>query len=96
MISCVVHEIADRLDDAALEAALVGAARRGADAVDVGADRLVGRFGPLQGDLHLLAVALRASVNGSLGDRRLLAVGDEPLQELRECRRDGSGRGSRR
>ena len=34
-----LHVVADRLDDAALEAVLVRAAGRGADAVDVGADR---------------------------------------------------------
>ena len=50
------HEIANRLDDAGLETTLMSAARRRADAVDVGADRLVGRFGPLHGDFDLVAV----------------------------------------
>ena len=56
-----LHVVADRLDDAALEAVLVRAAGGGADAVDVGAEALVGRFGPLQGDFHLLVAVLDAA-----------------------------------
>ena len=61
-----LHEVADGLGDAALEAALVRAAGGRADAVDVGADRLVGGFRPLQGDFHLLAVAAGSVKAGSV------------------------------
>ena len=57
----------------------------GADAVDVGADRLVGRFGPLQGDFHLLAV-VAGEGEGRLGDRRLLAVGRRACRGTPGCR----------
>ena len=46
-----LDEVAHRLDDARLEAGLVRAAGAGGDAVDVGADVLVGGLGPLQRDL---------------------------------------------
>ena len=76
-----LHVVADRLDDGPLEAALVRAAGSGADAVDVGTNHLVGRLGPLQGDFHFVAVAARQT-EGSLGDGRLLALGDQPGQEF--------------
>ncbi len=75
------HVVADGLGDAALEAALVRAAGRGADAVDVGTDRLLGRFGPLQGDFHLVTVSCTNEQEGRLGDGRLLPFGYEPCQK---------------
>ncbi len=71
------------LADAGLEAVFVRAAGRGADAVDVGADRFIGRFGPLEGDFHLFAVV---ALDGErlLGDGGLLAVGDELGEEFRD------------
>ena len=71
-LAVVLHGLAD----GGFQAVLVGAAAGGADAVDVGTDRLVGRFRPLKGALDPLAgVALDAE--DRLGDGRLLGALDE-------------------
>src|SRR5262249_37904159 len=80
--------VADRLDQAALQPGLVRTAGAGRDAVDVGADLLVGGLGPNQGDLaatgsdsrHL--VARQVEAGPAARDRRLAALGDDLAEVL--------------
>ncbi len=71
-----LDEGADRLDDGAVEAVFVGAARVGGDAVDVGADVLLGGLRPLERGLQADAVLLRHVEDDGVR-RRVAALGDE-------------------
>ena len=77
----VVHldEVAHRLDDAALQAALVRAAGAGGDAVDVALDVLVGGLGPLEralDDRGAVGALVAREIEGAL-HRMFGAVGDD-------------------
>ena len=74
--------VADRLAEAGAEAVLVGAAGAGGDAVDVAADVLVGRLGPLQRELDAdVAVApVAGQRERRLVDGALVALDDQPIQ----------------
>ena len=74
--------VADRLAEAGAEAVLVRAAGAGGDAVDVAADVLVGRLGPLQRELDAdVAVApVAGQRERRLVDGALLALDDQPVQ----------------
>src|SRR6202030_2849561 len=79
-----VHGGLYRFYDARLEPGFVRPAVGRADAVDVGADRLVGRFGPLEGGLDL-AVAVAGLEERQLRDLWLLSVRDQLAEELRDA-----------
>ena len=72
-------EVAHRFAEAGAKAVLVRAARAGGDAVDVAAQMLVGRFGPLQREIEAKAVA-SLDREGRIVDGRLAALGDDPPQ----------------
>ena len=83
-----LDEGAHRLDDRRAKALLVRPALRGRDAVDVGADGLLVRLGPLQRHLDAepgLAGALE--VEDLRRGRRLAAVGDQLGQEVGDAAR---------
>ena len=71
-----LDEIPDRLADARAQAVLVRAAGAGGDAVDVAAQVLVGRFGPLQHAVEAQAV-LAVDRERLLVDRLRAALGDD-------------------
>ena len=83
-----LHVIADRLGNARLETAFVRAAGGGANAVHIRTDAFVGRFRPLQRHFHLLAV-VAGEKKWRLRHGRLLPLGDQPPQELRNAARMG-------
>ena len=77
-----LHVVADRLDDAALEAVLVRAAGDGADAVDVGAEASRRSIRSTAGRPPSSRRLPSSQVERRLGDGRLLPVGDELAEEL--------------
>ena len=76
--------IADRLAEPGAQAVLVRAARSGRDAVDVAAQVLVGRFGPLQDELDLDAV-LFLERERRFVHRLGVPLGDDLLQVVDEA-----------
>src|SRR5581483_7872 len=75
--------VAHGLAEAGAQAGLVRAARSGRNAVDVRAQMLVGRFGPLQDDVDARAVFLRERER-RLVDRLRAALGDDLPQVVDE------------
>ncbi len=78
-----VDEVADRLADARAQPVLVRAARSGRDAVDVRANVLVGRFGPLQHEIEPQPL-VRFRTNGDVVHRLGAALRDDLLQVVDE------------
>ena len=72
--------VADRLDEARLQAVLVRASRGGRDTVDVRAEVLVRRLGPLEGDLEARVRVADEDEAVRVG-RHLAALGDD-FQEV--------------
>ena len=82
-----LDEVADRLAEAGAEAVLVRAARAGRDAVDVAADVLVGRLGPLQRELDAGRRCRRARARTAPRARRARRARRPACAGSRRCRR---------
>ena len=72
-----VHVIADGFGDATAQTAFVRAAGVCADPVDVAADPLIGRLGPLQGDLDERHALFLFRIEDRLVNRLAVVVGDQ-------------------
>ena len=72
-----IHVVLDGLGDARAEARFVRSAAPCADAVDVAADLVIGRFSPAEGQLDADLVFVLFSVEGAFVDRLLGVVADD-------------------
>ena len=80
-----VDEVANGLAESGAEPVLVRAAGSGRDAVDVAAQVLVGRLGPLQREIEAhAALVVLATAERRLVDRNGVPLGEDLLQVVRQ------------